>query len=77
MTPEESAELGHSAAKHIRVVILETMALPNISQVHWWGAFLATLAGFCHNDIGPEAHSILQGVNAAALKSLTTKGKRH
>ena len=77
MTDEESAEMGHRAAGHIRAVIEETMELPAISRVHWWGAFLATLAGFCHNDVGPEAHAILQGVTAAALKRLTTKGSRH
>jgi hypothetical protein len=50
------------------------MEIPGISQVHWWGGFLAGLAYFCQSDIGAEAHAILQGVTAEALKSLQPKG---
>ena len=71
-----SAEMGARAARTIRNAILHSLAMPDISKVHWWGGFLATLAAFCHNDIGAEAHSILEGVNAEALKALT-KGTPH
>jgi len=77
VTEEESAEMGYQAAVHIRAVIDQTMQIPTLSRRHWWGTFLATLAGFCHNDVGPEVHVILRKVTAAALKLFTTKEKRH
>ncbi len=74
MSPEESAALGASTAKLLRTPITASMEIPGISQVHWWGGFLAGLAYFCQSDIGAEAHAILQGVTAEALKSLQPKG---
>lgn len=73
MTPEESAENGAHCAKMIQAPIQSSMALRGVSKVHWWGGFMAALAAQCYNEVGSEAHAIIMGVTAQALKATTTR----
>ncbi len=75
MTPEESADAGSRAAGYISDVIDASMQVPGLSQVHWWGGFLASIAGMCLKHLGPAAHDIILSVTQSALKNSGKPGK--
>jgi hypothetical protein len=82
MSADQMAEMGQKDAQRLVQAIQSSLELVDQlkgSRVHWWGGFLACLAGMCHADVGPEAHDILMAVTTEALKqhaSKNTTGRR-
>jgi hypothetical protein len=73
MTQDESAQMGANDAARLCEAITSSLNMVGVSKVYWWGGFMAALAAQCHNSVGAEAHAIIQGVTANALK-VTTGG---
>jgi hypothetical protein len=63
--------MARALAEQIRLV----MTVSGLHTMAWWGGFFATLAGFCHAEIGPEAVTILTSTSAEALRHVPVKGK--
>jgi hypothetical protein len=75
LSPTESADAGAQFARTLADQIRSVMAVKGLHKMAWWGGFIATVSGFCHAEIGPEAVTILMATSAEALRHVPAKGK--